>query len=89
MSTPREQYDAMLDELPAESKMELIDHVPFAKVLEELDPIAYRCGCSDFQATCDACHSEFWANDPDAEAICQDCANEEEDEAEDEDATTA
>jgi uncharacterized paraquat-inducible protein A len=76
MSTPREQYDAMLDELDAESKLHLIDHVPFAKVLEELDPIAYRCGCSDFQASCDECHHEYWADDPDDEAVCEDCREE-------------
>lgn len=76
MSTPREQYDAMLDDLPSTAKLSLIDHVPFAKLLEDLDPVAYRCGCNDFQATCDTCGREFWADDPDEEAICQDCAAE-------------
>ena len=78
MSTPREQYDAMLDEMPGESKLSMIDHVPFAKLLEELDPVAYRCGCSDYQATCDECHREFWADDPDEEAVCPECTKEEE-----------
>lgn len=73
MSTAREQYDAMLDELDSESKLRLIDHVPFARLLAEVDPIAYRCGVSDFQATCDECYDEFWADDPDDEAVCGAC----------------
>lgn len=73
MSTPREQFDAMLDELDAESKLRLIEHVPFAKLLQETDPIAYRCGMSDFQASCDKCGGEFWADDHDKEALCDEC----------------
>lgn len=86
MSTPRQQYDSMLDEMDSESKLRLIDHVPFAKLLEEVDPVAYRCGCSDFQASCDECGREFWADDPDEEAICDNCkeAAEEEEETESE-----
>jgi CDGSH-type Zn-finger protein len=78
MSTVREQYDSMLDELPAESKLALIEHVPFAKLLEETDPTAYRCGANDFQPTCDVCHHEFWADDTDDEAICASCKEEQE-----------
>src|SRR5262245_61165282 len=78
MSTPREQYDAMLDELDSDSKLRLIDHVPFAELLEAVDPTAYRCGCNDFQPTCDRCGHEYWADDHDEEAICSDCAAEEE-----------
>lgn len=84
MSTPREQFDAMLDELDPESKLRLIEHVPFAKLLEEVDPIAYRCGVSDFQASCDECGNEFWADDPDKEALCEDCKASDEDEDEQE-----
>jgi len=84
MSTPREQYDAMLDEMPDESKLSLISHVPFAKVLEGLDPVAYRCGCNDFQPTCDECGREFWADDHDDEALCADCVKEAEAEETDE-----
>lgn len=82
MSTPREQFDSMLDDLDAESKLRLIEHVPFAKLLEEVDPIAYRCGVSDFQASCDKCGSEFWPDDPDEEALCEDCKADDEDEQE-------
>lgn len=82
MSTPREQYDSMLDDLDTESKVRLIDHVPFAKLLEEVNPVAYRCGVNDFQAQCDECHGEFWADDPDAEAFCLDCAKSDEEEEE-------
>jgi hypothetical protein len=53
MSTVKEQYDSMLDELDEESKVALINHVPFAKILEEVDPIAYRCGMNDYQPTCE------------------------------------
>jgi len=63
----------MLDELDPESKLRLIDHVPFAKLLEEVDPVAYRCGCNDYTAVCDECGGEFWADDPDAEAVCSSC----------------
>lgn len=73
MSTPREQYHAMLEELDDASKLRLIEHVPFAKLLEEVDPVAYRCGCNDYQAVCDECGDEFWADDPDAEAVCSSC----------------
>jgi len=79
MSTPREQFDSMLDELDPESKLRLIEHVPFAKLLEEVDPVAYRCGVSDFQPSCDKCGSEFWADDPDEEALCESCKAEDED----------
>lgn len=89
MSTPREQYHAMLDELDAESKLHLIDHVPFAKLLEEVDPVAYRCGVSDYQPCCDECGREFWADDPDDEAVCADCRAEAEAEAEDREFTTS
>ena len=84
MSTPREQYDAMLDDLDTESKIHLIDHVPFAKLLEEVDPVAYRSGVNDFQARCDDCHSEFWADDPDEPAVCPDCVERLTDELEEE-----
>ena len=80
MSTPREQYDTMLDDLEPDTKEQMISHVPFAKVLEDIDPIAYRCGCNDFQPTCDECGHEFWADDPDAEAVCPECAATDEDE---------
>ena len=76
MSTPREQYDAMLDELDSKSKLALIDHVPFAKLLEEVDPVAYRCGCNDWGAQCDECNGEFWADDPDEDAVCDTCREE-------------
>ena len=74
--TAREQYHAMLDELDAESKLRLIDHVPFAKLLEEVDPIAYRCGANDFQPTCKQCRQEYWADDPDDDAYCDTCREE-------------
>lgn len=80
MSTPREQFDSMLDELDAESKLRMIEHVPFAKILQGADPIAYRCGVSDFQAQCDECGAEFWADDPDEPAICDECKAKEEEE---------
>jgi len=73
MSTPREQYDSMLDDLDAETKLGLIEHVPFAKLLEEVDPVAYRCGASDYQAQCDECRRKFYADDPDDEAVCPEC----------------
>jgi hypothetical protein len=76
MSTSREQYDAMLDDLPDESKVALVNHVPFAKLLEDVDPTAYRCGCNDFQPICDECGDEFWADDPDDEAVCAECREE-------------
>lgn len=75
----------MLDELDSESKLHLIEHVPFAKLLEEVDPVAYRCGCSDFQTCCDVCHDEYWADDPDDEAVCNDCRANADERAEDED----
>jgi hypothetical protein len=73
MSTPKEQYESMLDELDSDSKLALIDHVPFARLLEEVDPVAYRCGMSDYQASCDECGDEFWADDPDEPAVCAEC----------------
>jgi predicted Zn-ribbon and HTH transcriptional regulator len=83
MSTPKEQYDAMLDELPAEEQMRLIDHVPFARVLEDVDPVAYRCGLNDMQAACDDCGHEFWPDDHDAEALCEECRAKLDEDAED------
>jgi len=50
--------------------------VPFAKLLEEVDPVTYRCGASDYQPACDECGHEYWADDPDDEAVCPECAAE-------------
>lgn len=72
--TPREQYEAMLDELPDKEKARLLSHVPFARLLEEFDPVAFRCGLNDFQACCEKCGDEFWTDGPDDEAICGECA---------------
>ena len=75
MSTPREQYDTMLDELDDEAKFKLIEHIlwKFPKFYAEECPVDYRCGMADFQATCDECHGEFWADDPDEDAVCDSC----------------
>ena len=58
------------------SKLALVAHVPFARLLEDTDPIAYRCGLSDFQPVCDECLHEFWADDPDEDAVCDTCREE-------------
>lgn len=84
MSTPKEQYDTMLDELPAEDRMRLINHVPFARVLEEFDQTAYDCGLSDFTAVCDNCGNNFCPDDYDEPAICGECKAENQDDDEDE-----
>ena len=79
MSTPREQYDAMLDNLDDESKLRLIEHVfrrGFASFYAEECPVDYRCGVSDYQASCDECGREFWADDPDEDAVCDTCREE-------------
>ncbi len=73
MSTPKEQYDQMLDDLDPQTKDRLLNHIPFAHILEEFDPIAYRCGMSDAQAICDDCHDEFWPEDHEDEALCSEC----------------
>jgi formylmethanofuran dehydrogenase subunit E len=73
MTTPKQQYDAMLDDLEPEEKVRLIDHVPFAKL-------------PDFEPQCDICGESFVADDADAVAICQACAlGEDEGDDEDED----
>jgi len=87
MSTPREQYDSMLEDLDDETKVKLIEHVfaNFVRFYSEECPVDYRCGMADFQAQCDECHHEFWADDPDEDAVCDGCkeaAKEEEEEEE-------
>jgi hypothetical protein len=66
----------MLDELPEETKVALVSHVPFARLLDDTDPVAYQCGLNDYQPTCDECHREYWADDPDEDAICDTCREE-------------
>lgn len=79
MSTPKEQYDTMLDDLDPAEQMRMINHVPFARILEGIDPVAYRCGMNSMQATCDDCGDEFWPDDYDKEALCDECKAKEED----------
>lgn len=78
MTTPKQQYDDMLDRLDSHTKEQLLSHIPFGKVLEQLDPISYRCGLADYQANCDRCHREFYPDDSDAEALCPSCADDDE-----------
>ena len=66
----------MLDEMNDERKLALVAHVPFARLLEDTDPVAYRCGLNDFQAQCNECSHEFWADDPDEDAVCNTCREE-------------
>ena len=84
MSTPREQYDAMLDGLDDDTKANLIQHIfgNFVRFYSEECPVDYRCGMADFQAQCDECGHEFWADDLDEPAVCQACAAAEEEESE-------
>lgn len=84
MSTPKEQFDAMLDDLDDESKFAMVSHLlgNFARFYANECPTDYRCGLADFQAQCDECNHEFWADDSDEEAICSVCREEAEEEEE-------
>jgi hypothetical protein len=73
VSTPREQYEAMLDELDDCTKMRMLDHIPFARLLEDADPTTFRCGLADFEPQCDKCGEPYTADDEDADAICPEC----------------
>ena len=42
-----ENYDEWLDEIYCEIMIGNISFLP-SRILKELDPIAYRCGCSDY-----------------------------------------
>jgi len=42
-----EEYDDMIDECSEEIKIGYISFLP-SRVLKECDPIAYRCGLSDY-----------------------------------------
>jgi hypothetical protein len=63
----------MLDDLNDRTKMSMLDHIPFARLLEDADPIAFRCGLADYEPACDRCGEQYTAEDEDADAICPEC----------------
>ena len=90
--TYKEMYDEMLNEC-SECPDEVmgIAIIP-AEFLEKNDPIAYRCGFSDWSSdvelTCDCCGCEFRPDDCDMDEeladTCPDCLEEQEEEEEEE-----
>jgi hypothetical protein len=78
-SVVEEQWREMLDELDSE---ELFSNYSNAHILEEVDPVAYRCGLNDWANSfmCVECGDEFCVDDPwNSDGLCEECSAEEED----------
>ena len=80
--TVKEQYDRYLDDLHEDGLLDLSAYQG-SKILEEIDPIAYRVGMADFVPDCEECGAPIESASEDDDAICQDCKDDEEGEDDD------
>lgn len=72
MSTPEERYDDMLDELYGDVEIAGLTYST-SRALKEIDPTAYRVGFADWEDdnVCEECGAET-----NGEWLCDDCAEE-------------
>lgn len=88
MGLVRDAYDEMLDELHEENPGALLAGYAGSRLLEEVDPVAYRIGLNDYsdEFICVECGDTFCVDDPwESDGVCDGCIERaEEEEEEDE-----
>ena len=81
MGLVQDAYNDYLDELHESDPGTLFVNYAGSRIMEEIDPVAYRCGLNDYsdRFPCTECYQEFCVDDPwNSDGVCPECEEEEE-----------